>query len=323
MLPRQRRTHRLAEQTQADIRFGEVKDGIRCVGDEWLVPYHPHGKQAPVILRATGLVITGPGTPRVLPRRQAIHPNISNSVSFWLPEVIQSIKEVNDGKIAVVGSGDTAASAVVTLLDNLPNPRNVEIHLFTKTGFTYSRSYGVGEVRRSTDPTNWHTLPQKARNEFIKRTERAVFSDVLKSRIDSARNVVTRAGLVHDADMKGKSVRLTLNKYNEGVERLSDRYKRVVIATGFKRCHFQNWFDEGQFRKPVEGTASERYDNEHEFITSQLIQHDLSYQYNNWPKPKLYLPMLAGLNCGPGFSSLGCLGRMSDRIIKSQLDLPI
>jgi len=234
--------------------------------------------------------------------------------------VIQKFQTFKEGLIAVIGSGDTAASAVVTLLDILPNSNNVPIHIFTRMGLIFSRSYSVGEVRWSTDPTDWHTLSEPARDEFIKRTERAVFSDVLKSRIDAAPNVSPRAGLVYHAEMKGNKVRLTVNEGTD-FKNLPERYNRVVVATGFKRWSFQNWFDEKEeFEEPGSGVAPERYDNEKERIISRRIRSDLSYMNKkDWPRPKLYLPMLAGLNCGPGFSTLGCLGLLSDRIIESHL----
>lgn len=310
----------VADESRADIRWGHVKGGIRCEGNEWVVPYYPHGQRDPVTLRASGLVITGPGKPRDLPGRQHNHPSILNSETFWLPGVIRNLQTMREGDIAVVGSGDTAASAVVTLLDILPNPGAVRIHLFSKTGLIFSRSYSIGEVRWSTDPTDWHSISEPARQEFIKRTERAVFSDVLKSRIDAADNVVTRAGLVYHAEMKANKVRLTVNDGTH-LKILPERYKRVVIATGFKRWSFQHWFDdEKQFGEPESGLAHEKYDNEKERMISSSIGSDLSYSNEDgWPTSKLYLPMLAGLKCGPGFPTLGCLGLLSDRVIESHL----
>jgi mycobactin lysine-N-oxygenase len=35
--------------------------------------------------------------------------------------------------------------------------------------------------------------------------------------------------------------------------------------------------------------------------------------------PKLFLPNLAGLNQGPGFPNLSCLGLLSDRVLGTQL----
>ena len=37
--------------------------------------------------------------------------------------------------------------------------------------------------------------------------------------------------------------------------------------------------------------------------------------------PKLHLPMLAGLEQGPGFANLSCLGRVSDQILQSYVGL--
>jgi mycobactin lysine-N-oxygenase len=37
--------------------------------------------------------------------------------------------------------------------------------------------------------------------------------------------------------------------------------------------------------------------------------------------PKLFLPNLAGLNQGPGFPNLSCLGLLSDRVLGADLGL--
>jgi mycobactin lysine-N-oxygenase len=45
----------------------------------------------------------------------------------------------------------------------------------------------------------------------------------------------------------------------------------------------------------------------------EAIGHDLAL---TGVTPKLFLPNLAGLNQGPGFPNLSCLGLMSDRVLK-------
>jgi len=130
-------------------------------------------------------------------------------------------------------------------LDILPNSKDVTIHRFSKTGLIFTRSYSVGEVRWSTDPTGWDTLSEPARDEFIKRTERAVFSDVLKSRIDAAPNVLTRAGLVYHLEF-GATTIAAIYKDRRQFELLFKALKqhlkiKTFVGTSATALHTQIW----------------------------------------------------------------------------------
>ncbi|BCI86412.1 hypothetical protein NIIDMKKI_16180 [Mycobacterium kansasii] len=48
----------------------------------------------------------------------------------------------------------------------------------------------------------------------------------------------------------------------------------------------------------------------------ESIGYDLAV---NSVTPKLFLPGLAGLNQGPGFPNLSCLGLLSDRVLGAEL----
>ncbi|HKV19883.1 MAG TPA: lysine 6-monooxygenase, partial [Mycobacterium sp.] len=48
----------------------------------------------------------------------------------------------------------------------------------------------------------------------------------------------------------------------------------------------------------------------------ESIGHDLAVAD---VAPKLFLPNLAGLNEGPGFPNLSCLGRLSDRVLGADI----
>ncbi len=50
----------------------------------------------------------------------------------------------------------------------------------------------------------------------------------------------------------------------------------------------------------------------------ESIGHDLAVA---GVTPKLFLPNLSGLNEGPGFPNLSCLGLLSDRILGADIDM--
>jgi mycobactin lysine-N-oxygenase len=55
-------------------------------------------------------------------------------------------------------------------------------------------------------------------------------------------------------------------------------------------------------------------------LTGDSIQEAIGYDLSvNDVEPKLFLPGLAGLTQGPGFPNLSCLGRLSDRVLGSDI----
>lgn len=161
------------------------------------------------------------------------------------------------------------------------------------------------------------------RKAYFKRTERGVFSGILKARIDAAANVRPIPAFVVDWERREKTVKVTIESDGLREHFPGPYYNRLVVATGFRRWSFTELFGEkSEFPPsfPEIDAKGASFDNEVEEAISLLINADLSYSNDRgWPRPKLYLPVLAGLKCGPGFPNLGCLGLMSDRIIGSLL----
>ncbi len=321
--------HWVSKESAADIRPGKVIDaGIESNRNEWVVRYQPSDSTACQELRANGIVITGPGSPRLLVGRTGRpHFIISNSQTFWERRRIEDFRTFLKGRIAIVGAGDTAASVVVTLLDVLPNPEQVHIDLFCpidrEIGVTASRSESLGETGWHTNPTGWDRLALTARKAYFKRTERGVFSGILKARIDAAANVRPIPAFVVDWERREKAVKVTIESNGRREHFPGPYYNRLVVATGFKRWSFSELFREkSEFPPsfPAIHVKGAKFDNEVEEAISMRIKTDLSYTNDRgWPSAKLYLPILAGLQCGPGFPNLGCLGLLSDRIIGSVL----
>jgi mycobactin lysine-N-oxygenase len=319
-----------ARKTSFPLVLGRVEEGSIVETDgAWAVSYRNAQSKRVSVIRASSLVITGPGDARRLVDGQPKHPNISDAVSFWAPRRLSDFNLLPSGPIAVIGSGDTAASVVVTLLE-LMQRRNIEIHLFCRSGIPHSRAESSGEQKVLSDPGafRWSELPVAERLEFLNRSERGVFSSDLKRIIDQAPNVALRPEMVRSASMEGKLVRLGIQT-KRGSSPSVDLYHRVVIATGFRRWIFQRWFaDQSRFPIIDEKRRRDRWENDKELQLAQLVEPDLSLKClkrapgtgtRSVRRPKIYVPALGALNCGPGFSSLACLGRMAEVVIDSHL----
>jgi mycobactin lysine-N-oxygenase len=298
------------ETSHANVVEGKVAR-IEVARDEWAVTYSPNDSPgASRHLRAAGIVISGPGDARRLDQDQDDHPNISDGKSFWLPPCLEDFANLKSGRIAVIGGGDTAAAAVVGVLDALHPSADVEIQIFIPRGMSLSRGWSFGEQQWFSDPGGWNKLARDARQQFIQHTERGVFSPALKKRIDKARNVRILPKRVVTARMKGKEVVVA---FHDGTK--SQPFRRAIVATGFKPWYFYKLFPDW---KLFPFFSRRKLYEEKELFLAEKIRYDLSYTAR-W-KPKLFLPSLAGLKQGPGFPNLSCLGLLSDRILGSFLD---
>ena len=72
----------------------------------------------------------------------------------------------------VIGSGETAASVVISLVSKLPKHSTVDV--LTSRGVLYSRGESYEENRLYSDPGDWPGLAEAHRREFLLRTDQAI-----------------------------------------------------------------------------------------------------------------------------------------------------
>jgi mycobactin lysine-N-oxygenase len=327
---RTRPTHRewsqylqwVAEKVELELCIGEVTS-IATTTDQqqWLLTCHPGQDGTPFIVSGDGLVITGPGTPLTLPGQPKEHPRIMDGATFWQRSEefvqlrMQAKKPLN---IGVIGTGETAAAIVVALVDALRDSAFIEV--ISPYGVIYSRDEGFEENRLFSDPdgklanlfgdhqhaANWLQLSERDRREFVRRTDRGVFSLKAMEKLSNAQNVRSVLGTVRHIDAHEISVRVE-SEYNGNLKH--DEYDYLVVARGFDALWFRRRLDQVTHKRLSAVTHS--FDGR---TIEHAIQEDLSL---DGFIPKLHLPMLAGFAQGPGFSNLSCLGLLADRILAS------
>ncbi len=138
-----------------------------------------------------GLVITGPGVAVTIPGQPANHPRVTDGGTFWLHvEEFARLRETvtKPLHIGVIGTGETAAAIVIALLNALQDRSFIEV--ISPYGVLYSRDEGFEENRLFSDPDgrlarlrgghehelSWSRLTENDRREFVRRTDRGVFS---------------------------------------------------------------------------------------------------------------------------------------------------
>jgi mycobactin lysine-N-oxygenase len=287
----------VAERAEAEIVPGEVV-GLEVEGDKWRLTVES-GKG----ILADGIVFTGSGPPITVAGQPPEHPRVFDGRSYWLHE--RTLKKQVAESVCVIGSGETAASIVISLLKK--SHRRSTVDVLTSRGVLYSRGESYDENRFYSDPGDWPRLAESHRREFLERTDRGVFSMQAEATLNQSRGFRTLAGRAAAIEAGERQVVVTI-EYGDRRERVA--YDLVVVAIGFD----PRWFEAllgGEARRLLENALAG-------VEVERRIEVDLAIAALS---PPLHLPVLAGLAQGPGFPNLSCLGLLSDRILRRYVPL--
>ena len=282
----------VAEKAGAEIVTAEVT-GLEIDGHQWRLAV---GEREP--LRADGVVFTGAGPSIRVPGQPERHPRVFDGRSYWLAE--RALKPRVAQSACVIGSGETAASVVISLLTRLPERSTVDV--LASRGFLYSRGESYEENRYFSDPGDWPALAESQRREFLERTDRGVVSQQAEAVLNQSRGFRALAGRAVQIHAGDRQVVVTV-EYGRDRERVA--YDLVVVAIGFEASWFEGLLDAAARDRLTSGLAGAELEDK--------IDLDLSIAGLS---PPLHLPLLAGLAQGPGFPNLSCLGLLSDRVLR-------
>jgi mycobactin lysine-N-oxygenase len=287
----------VAEKAEAEIIAGEVA-GLETAGGRWRLALE---SMEPVW--ADGVVFTGAGTPIGVPGQPDRHPRVLDGRSYWLAKWAHGPHMAEN--VCVIGSGETAASVVISLLSSWHKRSTIDV--LTSRGVLYSRGEGLDENRFYSDPGDWPQLAESHRREFLERTDRGVFSLQAEAALSQSRGFRTLAGRAVRIDAGERQVIVTIEY---GTERERVAYDLVVVAIGFDARWFEALLGEEARGRLKIALAGEEL--------ARRIEVDLSVAGLD---PPLHLPVVAGLAQGPGFPNLSCLGLLSDRILRRYVRL--
>ena len=249
-------------------------------------------------------MFTGSGPPIAVAGQPRDHPRVLDGRSYWLHE--RALKKEIAKSVCVIGSGETAASIVISLLKKSHSRSTVDV--LTSRGVLYSRGESYDENRFYSDPGDWPRLAESHRREFLERTDRGVFSVQAEAILNHSRGFRTLAGRAAAIEAGDRQVVVTI-EYDDQRERVA--YDLVVVAIGFDARWFESLLG-SEARRRLDDAAGAELERR---IDVDLSVADLS--------PPLHLPVLAGLAQGPGFPNLSCLGLLSDRILRRYVPLEL
>jgi mycobactin lysine-N-oxygenase len=281
----------VAQRAEVEIAAGEVV-ALDVAEPGWRIEL---GSGQAVL--ADGLVLTGAGPPITVTGQPRQHPRVLDGRSYWLAE--RALGRQIAQSVCVIGSGETAASVVISLLTKAPKHSSIDV--LTSRGVLYSRGESYDENRFYSDPGDWPGLAESHRREFLDRTDRGVFSPQAEAVLNQSRGFRTLAGRAAQIEAGDSHVVVTV-EYGSERERVA--YDLVVVAIGFNARWFERLLG-AEARRGLELALAGD-------VLERRIEFDLSV---SGLRPPLHLPLMAGLAQGPGFPNLSCLGLLSDRIL--------
>jgi mycobactin lysine-N-oxygenase len=293
----------VAARCQAEIVAGELT-GLDVDGERWRLDVAGAPGLEAGVLEADGVVVTGAGPPIEIAGQPRDHPRVLDGRTYWRHEHELSKDVAQD--ICVIGSGETAASIVISLVTRCHQRSTIDV--LTSRGVLYSRGESYDENRFFSDPGDWPRLAEYHRREFLERTDRGVVSMQAEAALNAARGFRTLAGRATGIQAGERQVVVTIEY---GPERERVAYDLVIVAIGFDARWFEPLLGGEARRRLRQAPAGEELE--------RRIDTDLSVA---GLQPPLHLPVLAGLAQGPGFPNLSCLGLLSDRVLRRYAALP-
>jgi mycobactin lysine-N-oxygenase len=288
----------VADEVDLKVVRGEV---VRISVDEshWIL----HTRESNV--SAERLMVTGPGQPE----RSMLSgdPRVLSIAQFW--ERASGHDRMVAENVAVIGGGETAAS----MLNELFHHRVSAITAISPQATLFTRGEGFFENSLFSDPTGWSSLSLDERRNCIIRTDRGVFSARVQESLLADERIKHLRGRVARAVDRDNKIWITIatDRRGEPLEALH-AFDLVIDGSGADPLWFSSLLDRSAVDLLELGLGGP--------LTGQRLEESIDPDLAvAGITPKLVLPNLSGLNVGPGFPNLSCLGLLSDRVLGAEL----
>lgn len=256
-------------------------------------------------LPAETVMVTGPGQPE----RSMLSgdPRVLSIAQFW-QRAGRHDRIVADN-VAVIGGGETSAS----MLNELFHHRVSAITAISPQATLFTRGEGFFENSLFSDPAGWRSLTLAERRNCIARTDRGVFSARVQESLLADERIRHLRGRVARAVARDDRIWITVStdRFGEPVETLH-AFDLVIDGSGADPLWFLPLLSPEALDKLELGLGGP--------LTGERLEESIGPGLAvRGVDPKLVLPNLSGLNEGPGFPNLSCLGLLSDRILGAEL----
>jgi mycobactin lysine-N-oxygenase len=254
------------------------------------------------ILVADGVLLTGPGAPKKVAIQDEAPGLIFDARNYWLHR--HTFHGLRNGRVAVLGGGQSASTAALSLL--MENP-GLQVDIINRHGFLCMQSAGFHENAMCSIPSlDWLTLPIDERREILSRVNTGVVEASVKQALDRHQDLQLVRGSVHRISPIGDKVHLS---FIDLENRSPLVYDRVVVAIGFDPVE--------QLRELLPANALRPG-----WFTDLAANQNVD-KYFRLPEIgcNVHVPSLGGLQHGVGFTLLSCLGLVARRIVSTYVPL--
>jgi mycobactin lysine-N-oxygenase len=287
------------------VRGRVARVGLTPERERWVVEVAEREGSSRVVCGA--LALTGQGAQRRIAHDAEVAPRVLDCESGRMQ--IARVPDEQSSDIAIVGGGESALSCMDFVRSRRPDAR---LTIYT-ANLPMSRveSFLENRVFSRPDEVDWASLSVSARRDFIARSDRGVFGTdrVAPFGYDPrCRFVAGRVTYVSS----GSDRRKVSVAYTSSVGAMRSEHDYVINCTGYDPLEQLRLLLTPDARAEVERQAGPLWQGA---IDADATPIGRSLELEGM-RPRVHIPGLAALSQGPGFSTLGALGLLGDRVLE-------
>jgi mycobactin lysine-N-oxygenase len=273
-------------------------------GERWLVDVD--GSSGPAEhFACRSFALTGQGAQRVLPHDVDAAARVLDCESGRME--IARVPSEESSDVAIVGGGESALSCLEFVRARRPDAR---LTVYTASlPMSRVESFLENRVFSRPDDVEWTSLSEDARRDFVVRSDRGVFGAERASPFAYDERLRLLTGRVtHVASaQEGRKVSVA---YVSASGARKGQHDYVINCTGYDPLE--------QFRRLLAPQARDELERQVGPLWGRAcdevaIGRALELE---GVRPRVHIPGLAALSQGPGFSTLGALGLLADRVLE-------
>jgi mycobactin lysine-N-oxygenase len=285
------------------VRGRAARVSLSPQGDRWIVDVA--GEAGTQRYSCGAFVLTGPGVHRTIDHDLDAAPRVLDCDSGRMEIARVPVERSSD--IAIVGGGESALSCMEFVRAVRPD---AQLTVYTP-GLPMSRveSFVENRIFSNPDEIDWPSLSARTRRDFIARADRGVFGpERIAAFAYDERCRFVPGRVVHVASARGGEGISVEHAGELGVGRNEHDY--LINGTGFDLLEQLRILCAPETRTEIERRVGPVWDRppETELAFGRFLELE-------GLEPRMQLPGLAALSQGPGFSNLGSLGVLADRVL--------
>jgi mycobactin lysine-N-oxygenase len=287
------------------VRGRVVRVGLTRERERWVVEVA--GREGSSCVTCGALALTGQGAQRQIAHDAEAAPRVLDCESGRMQ--IARVAEDQSSDIAIVGGGESALSCMEFVRARRPDAR---LTIYT-TSLPMSRveSFLENRVFSRPDDVDWASLSASARRDFVARSDRGVFGTdrVAPFGYDPECHFV--GGRVTHVSAGSDRSKVCV-AYTSPAGAMRGEHDYVINCTGYDPLEQLRLLLMPDARVEVERQVGPLWRGA---IDADATPIGRSLELAGM-HPRVHLPGLAALSQGPGFSTLGALGLLGDRVLE-------